>query len=109
MEQASVGSMRRVQRVIRGRNLTPTEGGTIYAYGNQGRWVADCPCHGAELVAEGQPMVCGTCAATHQVVFPAERVEIDAVLDKRPPANQNWYPGETVAQLKAENVTKGVN
>lgn len=79
--------------------------GQIPAYVNHGRWVADCPCGGAELVAEGRRMVCGSCGLNSPVTFPANTDEIERVLhDRRDTAARNWYPGETVEMLEAENM-----
>lgn len=98
-----------------------------YAYVNHGRWVADCPfCPGAERVwPSGQlqrnddvdypfgitrsGLHCGFTGRTCPVVFPEQAPAIDAVLTKRPvEATRNWRPGETVADLTAENVEHGV-
>ena len=96
-----------------GRRMLPFEvhdGGPIDAYVNHGRWVADCACNGAELVAPGQEMLCGSCGARNQVKFPGPtmRDKIEAVLNPRPPLRQNWYPDETVDELVAQNIDHGI-
>ena len=86
--------------------------GTIaVAYVNHGRWVADCPeCNGAEIIAQGQTMLCGSCGAEHQVDFPDKptREGIVAALTVRKPSNQNWYPHEQVTELVAQNIDHGI-
>ena len=42
-----------------------------------------------------------------QVVFPAHAKEIEAVLRPRPVAARNWN-GETIADLIAENIERGI-
>lgn len=93
---------------------------------NQGRWVADCPaCGGAERIwpdgLRTHPEVphpfgifdstlhCGYTGATYDVAFPSEAAEIMAVLARRPnELNRNWEPGETVMDLRLENLNHGV-
>jgi hypothetical protein len=96
-----------------GRRPLPFEihdGGPIDAYVNHGRWVADCACNGAELVAPDQEMVCGSCGARNTVTFPGPktREKIEAALKVRPPLRQNWYPDETVDELIAQNIEHGI-
>lgn len=82
----------------------------LSAYANHGRWVADCVCGGAEIVAPDRPMVCGSCGRRCQVDWPDGWQRAEALLDARPePATRNWYPAsETVDALVAENVANGV-
>ncbi len=91
------------------------------AYYNHGRWVVDCPaadCHAAlraptdecdckdEMVCDHPQIPCGT---RFRTVMPNDAGAIQRLLDKRPSrANRNWYPTETLEDLKAENVTHGV-
>ena len=96
---------------------------------NDGRWVADCAtvdCSGAErLWPDGEirhrddghdygitlagVLHCGNCGLTTQVEFPENMEEIEAVLDQRPvPQTRNWHPGESVDDLKRENMMQGV-
>ena len=96
-----------------GRRILPFEvhdGSEVEAYVNWGRWVADCVCNGAELVAPGQEMVCGSCGARNTVKFPGvkTRDKIEAALDPRPPLRQNWYSDETVDELVAQNIEHGL-
>jgi len=86
--------------------------GSVQAYVNHGRWVADCPmlaCYGARMVSDTHPMQCGSCGGgPYRVLFPQQRAAIEAVLLKRPDdRNQNWA-GETLAALRAENRAHGV-
>jgi len=76
---------------------------------NHGRWVVYCHCGGAEMAWDEGLVMCMGCFnshARHELVrthFPANRVEIDAVLDRRPLVNRNWRRGETLEQLMREN------
>lgn len=94
-----------------GRRPLPFEihdGGTIDAYVNGGRWVADCACKGAELVAPDQEMMCGSCGARNTVKFPDTMNKIETVLLQREPFNQNWYTDEAVDELIAQNIENGI-
>lgn len=78
---------------------------------DHGRWIVDCPCHAASMVWLDTPLVwCGGCGNAHifgqwqRVKLPEERAEIEAALIVRPDAaNRNWFPGESVENLLAEN------
>jgi hypothetical protein len=95
---------RRLIGSLKERGITPRQGeGKVVAMLNEGRWVASCPCRGAEFVREGAPMVCGSCGMVRDVTWPKQVAEIEAAVSNRPTINQNWLPGETVAMLKAEN------
>lgn len=87
------------------------------AYVNHGRWVADCPsgCGGAMLLDPEIPFMCGECfnveldGRWRQIEWPKERAAIEAVLERRRLGiNRNWNPGESVADLQAENQEHGV-
>ena len=96
-----------------GRRILPFEihdGSEVQAYVNHGRWVADCACNGAELVAPGQEMVCGSCGARNTVKFPGAPTltKIEAALSRREPYRQNWHPDETVDELVAQNIENGI-
>lgn len=80
---------------------------------NHGRWVAECPaaeCPEAHKVTPPADLFkCGNCGATAAVTFPAGWPAISAVLALRPvPQTRNWTPPETVADLTAENATRGL-
>ncbi len=92
------------------------------AYYNHGRWVVHCPAAdclaaskaGADLVCVCRDeMVCDhpqiPCGAIIPVEMPDDAEAITRLLDLRPKrGNRNWFPGETVDDLKTENVTHGV-
>ncbi len=90
--------------------IKPYDGTTILAYVAQGRWVASCACNGAELVALGQEMLCGSCGARNTVKFPESktRAKIEELLGRREPFNQNWYAYETTDELLAQNIENGI-
>lgn len=91
-------------------------GTEIAAYVNHGRWIAECPdCANAQLACpDDQRFMCNNCANAmngglwRRVIWPKNRAQLEAVLKLRPPENQHWTPGETVADLKAENKANGV-
>lgn len=95
---------------------TPPEtiGGEVRAVVNHGRWLVECPtswCEAAQLAFRNdQRFFCHNChnieADGHwlKVIWPRNAAEIERVLDARSrPENRNWTPGETLAQLRAEN------
>jgi hypothetical protein len=87
--------------------------GTVEARVEHGRWLVDCPvdgCAGAQLASDSdRRFVCVECAAgPFEVEWPLDRDEIEAALNVRPAPNRNWLPGETVADLLAENAERGV-
>lgn len=81
----------------------------LEAYVNHGRWIVKCECKGAEKAWEEGWFMCRSCLNAgykhqyRQSVFPKERIGIEKLLTERPLLNRNWYPGETLSQLKAEN------
>ena len=81
------------------------------AYLNHGRWVVDCPdpdCAGAELAQ--QVFVCSNCKRMAEVVWPGDKMLIDAATAVRPvPQTRNWTPAETVSDLQQENIMYGVD
>lgn len=83
---------------------------------NHGRWLVDCECNGAELAWDEGVFMCLSCFnAGHEhkyrtAIFPRNRKAIELLLMGRPVENRNWYPGESLAQLRAENEAHmGVN
>ena len=96
------------------------------AYVNHGRWVVDCPfCGGAEQEwpqgLRTHPSVphpfglvndtlhCGYTGKTCVAQFPDDRFAIESVLSKRPePQTRNWFVHESVEDLHAENVERGI-
>lgn len=105
MKRDTPESSARVYRFVKKRGLQPVlVDGKLHAYANHGRWVADCPCGGAELVREDQPMLCGSCGEIRAVVWPVNADDVEALLERRPDRrNQNWRPNEPVAGLAVEN------
>lgn len=81
------------------------------AYVNHGRWIIDCPCMNGVIVSrEWGSACCFACGAVYvTLAFPAESDAIEAALLARPYRHQqNWFPGETVADLQRENAAYGV-
>lgn len=102
---ARVAAVVERENLPRGRNTT-----AVHAYINHGRWVADCPCNGAELVTPGVDMVCGSCGMTSTITFPSQKTrgDLDRLLEVRPVQNQNWTPDEDLAALVGENIAHGL-
>lgn len=95
----------------------------VEAYVNHGRWVVDCPggCGNALVVSKDEPFyICHECGSRENegrwyfVVFPVEKQAIEAELLKRLERDgyrawsRNWYPVETLADLRTENEAMGV-
>lgn len=83
---------------------------------NHNRIIVDCPdCRGAEFVWTDRPiLMCSNCfnaAAGNRwrpVLFVEDWAEIVSILSRRPmPASRNWSPGETLDDLRAENLEHG--
>lgn len=96
-----------ISSVLAKANLTPFDAGTIRAYVNHGRWVADCLCKSGIAVTPNRlRATCLECGRDYAVMFPAEgdRLAIEGSLLERPrPENRNWLPSEKPADLEAEN------
>ena len=90
------------------------------AYINHGRWVVDCSADDCEAVLFADRAACECrdesvcdhsvvpCGALIEATFPPWRVDIDRLMNTRPRPNRNWSPGETLADLKRENLLHGV-
>ena len=89
----------------------------LHAEANHGRWIVVCPdCAGAQFACpDDRRFMCNECANAavggfwRPVIWPKERAKIDELLMLRPdPKTRHWVPGESVANLKAENKANGV-
>lgn len=101
---------------LRGRFRIPETGfdqdtAPVPAIVNKGNWLVICPkCGGAEYAWEEGFFFCCSCKNSYlghkyrRLKFPKNRAEIEAILVKRPLANRNWTPKETVEDLVAENI-----
>jgi len=88
----------------------PFANGTVDAYINWGRWVADCSaCNSGIACSPGvDTVICTDCGAKYSVVFPAEIERIEQALLARALRNRNWEPDETADDLEDENKRHGV-
>lgn len=94
-----------------------TPSGDVEAYVNEGRWLVDCPtCSGAQLASRtDRRFMCNECAnfevagQWRRVIWPRDVAAIEKALELRFHRNAHWRPGETVADLVAENVEQGVS
>jgi hypothetical protein len=83
-------------------------------FANWGAWKVWCParwCDSAMQVWQGQEhTACGDCGEPiTQLIWPADPEGIETLLAMRPAAKlRNWYPGETLHQLLAENLQHGI-
>ena len=87
--------------------------GAVEVYVNHGRWVWDCPaprCTAAQFARDdGGLAACLTCGhGPLKVVWPAERPDIERLLDLREEKHRNWQVGESLATLREENIAHGV-
>ena len=96
-----------------------TVGHTVPAKVVHGRWVVVCPdesCfHALEASKRDRRFLCVVCGNKRSgglwltVTWPDDVEAGEALLGMRPNVkNQNWLPGESVADLAAENLTQGV-
>lgn len=93
-----------------------TTGSPVYARADHGRWIVDCDVdQNAQYVDDGDlRFFCITCfnvgnaAQWREIIWPTDADEIESALMVRAVANRNWIPGETVANLEAENVAHGL-
>src|ERR1039458_2633890 len=90
---------------------------TAFARVCHGVWIVDCPwCKSAQKASRvDHRFFCVECEnnavknAWIPVTWPEEWQVIEMLLGSRPiPANQNWFPYETLADLQAENEKYGV-
>lgn len=104
------------------RAAAPTDSAnaTIHARVYEGRWIVDCPdmgCGGAHVASStDRRFFCNQChnhgvgGRWVTVLWPSEeeRQTIERLLLLRPMPNRNWWPGETVGLLRAENIEHGL-
>lgn len=77
----------------------------------EGRWLVQCPtCRSAQYASKhDRRFFCGECSNADNggmwvtVDWPDHPDIIEQILDARPPQARHWVPGETVADLIAEN------
>lgn len=87
---------------------------TVNAYVNDSRWVADCPgCNGGIMLLVGSNEgTCLGCGQTYSVKWPTKKLmqaALPVLLARAESKNRNWFPwAETDADLKAENITRGI-
>lgn len=92
-------------------------------YFNHGRWIVNCPrktCLGAEWAPRDKKRiscrctdveVCDhkiPCGARIDLVWPDLPDAIAELVSQRPKGNRNWRPGESLADLHAENLENGI-
>lgn len=101
----------------------------VFVFANWGRWVAVCPvCPSALAVAAGvvdddrglvgwdpvrrrTGLQCRDCGTLYLAEWPDEDMTrgVERLLQLRPdPTTRSWWPGETLDDLAAENMTHGV-
>lgn len=96
--------------------VRPAPLGTVSAYLNWGRWVADCPfCRGAEVVGKQSKLFfclsCGMIENGHHTMavrFPEDIAEIEAALADEPVARQNWQATGNMGLAAAERQREAV-
>ena len=75
-----------------------------------GKWIVVCACGDAPMASpEWDEARCFGCGAIYRgLVWPADRLEIESMLLRRPAAVRTWLPGETVDDLREQNLSHGV-
>lgn len=103
------------------RPFLPVEtapGPAVHAEVHRGAWIACCPLCGlgAQYASRTDPrFLCLSCLneaagfAWLPVEWPADPAAIEGALRPRMTDNANYVPGETVADLHAENAANGVS
>lgn len=87
----------------------------VLARVDHGRWVVDCPsCSSAQYGCKtDHRFMCVEChnvtanGLWRPVIWPKNHEQIEKALAHRATANHHWRPGETIAQLEAENAAGG--
>jgi len=100
------GAVRRQQVAARqrGRAVVAESSGVLVPYVNWGRWVADCVCGSGVACDPAWPLgLCLECGSRYEIDWPSSRRAIEQALVPRHVRNRHWVPGETVADLRAEN------
>jgi len=93
-----------------------TGAGVAVAEANHGRWIVKCPwCPSAQVASESKAFFCYACnngglGKVVPVTWPDAtlRGQVETLLAVRLMANQNWLPGETAADLTAENIANKI-
>lgn len=84
----------------------------IVAFISISQWVINCQCGAGNSVHPEWKMAgCYSCGRIHtNIIIPSDYIEIEKVLEERPPANRHFFPGrgETKDTLIAENIEKDV-
>lgn len=97
-----------VPHLERFQQIAPTlDSSEVIPYLSAGRWVADCTCGGGMACWDRNPYACCLgCGRMCKVSWqpPAIRSEVMRLLAGRPEGNRNWDVGETVEELKIQNV-----
>ena len=89
--------------------------GRIQAQVTGGLWYATCPdCKTAIIVDDQEPVLfCVTCLCAkndghpYEVSFAGQREIEDLFAKRKDPRTRNWLPGETIEELKAEQLERG--
>ena len=98
---------------IKPAGIDREEHSPVKAFVNHGAWLVQCPdsqCGGAEYAWEEGFYYCFSCHNGYmkhrirRLSFPVERKDIEALLEQRPLLNRNWSPGETIEDLRIENI-----
>lgn len=61
------------------------------------------PCPDVDARAEAKAK-----ARVYRLIFPADAKDMEKVMRKRPLDKRNWIPGETLQDLKAQNIAHGL-
>lgn len=78
-------------------------------YLNVARWLIDCPHCNNSCMVLGRDAACFGCGAVfHGLERPEHEAAIVAIVSLRQRLNhRNWHPGETLAELRQQNLAHG--
>lgn len=94
----------------------PAPGELLHVYANHGRWLVSCPdCNGSQLACRTDPrFICSDCGNVavegrwRRLAWPANPKNIEDLLERRPMANRNWFPHESINDLREQNLLHGL-
>jgi hypothetical protein len=101
------------RRAVHDGTRTRADVRTLVAYLNHGRWIADCPncMNGIVLHPEWPRIGClgdGCYRTFVSIEMPANWREIEEAVQDRRVDKRNWFPGESLERLRAENMLNRV-
>lgn len=77
---------------------------------NGGKWTVTCACGDCPMACpEWDEVRCFLCGAVYRnLIWPPQREALERLLVKRPAHVRAWFPGESLDDIRAENLAHGV-